>query len=80
MAAFHGRRRHEGASTQIADYEVRRELLRANKARGLERLDLLKQTLEYLPLSTAMLRAAQLWGRRDVQDWPPQTAMPWIAT
>jgi predicted nucleic acid-binding protein len=48
---------------EIADYEVRRELLRANKAKGLERLDLLKQTLEYLPLSTGiMLRAAQLWA------------------
>jgi len=48
---------------EIADYEVRRELLRANKTKGLERLDLLKQTLEYLPLSTIMmLRAARLWA------------------
>jgi predicted nucleic acid-binding protein len=48
---------------EIVDYEVRRELLRANKTKGLERLDLLKQTLGYLPLNTAvMLRAAQLWA------------------
>ena len=33
---------------EIADYEVRRELLRANKQRGLERLDELIGLLEYL--------------------------------
>jgi hypothetical protein len=37
---------------EIADYEIRRELLRANKTRGIQRLDLLKQELEYLPLTT----------------------------
>lgn len=48
---------------EIADYEVRRELLRANKAAGLRRLDQLKATLTYLPLSTStMLRAARLWA------------------
>lgn len=48
---------------EIADYEVRRELLRAEKEDGLRRLDLLKNTLTYLPLTTnAMLRAAQLWA------------------
>lgn len=49
---------------EIADYEVRRELLRASKINGLRRLDLLKQTLSYLPLTTeAMLRAAQFWAQ-----------------
>ena len=48
---------------EIADYEVRRELLRARKLQGLARLDLLKETLEYLPLTTPiMLRAAELMG------------------
>src|SRR5262249_50083390 len=49
---------------EIADYEVRRELLRANKARGLARLDLLKNSLGYLPLTTPiMLKAAELWAQ-----------------
>jgi hypothetical protein len=49
--------------TEIADYEVRRELLRADKLAGIRRLDELKATLEYLPLTTAtMLKAAQFWA------------------
>lgn len=49
---------------EIADYEVRRELLRAAKPVGVRRLDTLKVALDYLPLSTAaMLLAAQLWAR-----------------
>jgi predicted nucleic acid-binding protein len=48
---------------EIADYEVRRELLRANKIAGVERLDQLSAHLEYLPLSTAAMRqAARLWA------------------
>jgi predicted nucleic acid-binding protein len=48
---------------EIADYEVRRELLRANKAPSVERLDALK-VIGYIPLSTeVMLRAAELWAR-----------------
>lgn len=48
---------------EIADYEVRRELLRANRLRGIKRLDELKATLGYLPITTnAMLRAAELWA------------------
>lgn len=49
---------------EIADYEVRRELLRANKKAGVERLDRLKSSLEYLSITTpAMLEAAALWGQ-----------------
>lgn len=56
---------------EIADYEVRRELLRAGKTRGLERLDLLKNTLEYLPLTTAvMLKAAELWAEARNKGTP----------
>ncbi len=51
---------------EIADYETRRELLRAGKVNGLARLDALERALEYLPLTTAaMRRAAQL--RADVR-------------
>jgi predicted nucleic acid-binding protein len=49
---------------EIADYEVRRELLRAEKVGGLQRLDLIKATFAYLPISTSvMLRAAQFWAQ-----------------
>lgn len=48
---------------EIADYEVRRELLRAGLTRSVRRLDQLKQVLKYLPLSTdAMLKAAEFWA------------------
>lgn len=49
---------------EIADYEVRRELLRANKSEGIARLDLLKNTIGYLPITTSnMLAAAELWAQ-----------------
>jgi predicted nucleic acid-binding protein len=51
------------AIPEIADYEVRRELLRAGLLRSVRRLDDLKQTLEYIPIQTdAMLLAANLWA------------------
>lgn len=56
---------------EISDYEVRRELLRADKRRGLERLDALANRLEYLPLSTtAMHQAAVLWAKARQQGQP----------
>lgn len=48
---------------EITDYEVRRELLRANKLRGVRRLNEFKLILDYVPLTTqTMLKAAQLWA------------------
>jgi predicted nucleic acid-binding protein len=56
---------------EIADYEVRRELLRANRRRGLSNLDQLVVQLEYLPLTTAaMRRAAELWAQARQQGQP----------
>lgn len=56
---------------EIADYEVRRELLRANKTKGLTRLDNLTQVLEYLPITTtAMHQAAKLWAQARQQGQP----------
>jgi predicted nucleic acid-binding protein len=53
---------------EIADYEVRRELLRAGKVAGIRRLDQLKAAITYRPITTeVMLKAAELWaeaGRR----------------
>jgi predicted nucleic acid-binding protein len=49
---------------EITDYEVRRKLLRANKSQGIDRLDLMKNTIGYLPLNTTiMLHAAELWAQ-----------------
>lgn len=49
---------------EIADYELRRELLRAKKIESLARLDALKQALEFLPLTTeTMLVAAECWAQ-----------------
>ena len=57
---------------EIADYEVRRELIRADKAEGLGKLDALKLgILEYLPLTTrAMERAARFWAESRQRGLP----------
>ncbi|AFY61416.1 type II toxin-antitoxin system VapC family toxin [Synechococcus sp. PCC 6312] len=56
---------------EIADYELRRELLRANKEEGLKRLDELIKLVEYLPICTlAMRQAAQLWAQARQQGQP----------
>ena len=48
----------------IADYETRRELIRANKVQGLRRLDEFCSTLEFLPINQeALRRAAELWAQ-----------------
>lgn len=48
---------------EIADYEVRRELIRADKREGILRLDELTRGLAYEPLRTAHFRrAAALWA------------------
>ena len=53
---------------EIADYEVRRELLRANKERGLARLDALASQLEYLSITTAAMRQAALFWAQARQQ------------
>ena len=48
---------------EIADYEVRRELLRAKKTKGIKRLDDLTRTMGYVPITDeAMLKAAEFWA------------------
>lgn len=48
---------------EIADYEVRRELLRVGSTRGIERLNELRTTLGFVPItSEAMLQAAAFWA------------------
>ncbi len=60
---------------EIVDYEVRRELLRGEKVRGLARLDLLKSSIWYLPITTPVMeKAAVLWA--DVRKRGLPTADP----
>ncbi len=63
------------AIPEIADYEVRRELIRAGLNRSVRRLDQLLQALEYLPIDTrTMRRAAELWA--EVRQTGQPTADP----
>jgi predicted nucleic acid-binding protein len=56
---------------EIADYEVRREPLRAKKTKGIGKLDALIGVLEYLPITTpAMRRAALFWAQARQQGKP----------
>ncbi len=56
---------------EIVDYELRRELLRANGQRGLANLATLLRRVKYLPLSTAAMRqAAQFWAQARQQGQP----------
>ena len=56
---------------EIADYEVRRELLRADKFKGIERLNDLQRYLDYVPLTTqTILKAAQFWAQVRKQGRP----------
>ena len=49
---------------EIADYEVRRELIRAGKSNGLRRLDQVNEVLDFAPItSEIMVRAAELWAQ-----------------
>jgi predicted nucleic acid-binding protein len=56
---------------EIADYEIRRELIRANKINGINRLDQLKSILQYQPIDTqTMILAAQLWAESRQRGTP----------
>ena len=56
-------REHEFLISEIADYELRRELLRIGSRRSVARLDELTRELRYLPATTATWRAAaRLWA------------------
>ena len=56
---------------EIADYEVRRELIRARRKAGLVRLDAFIGQVEFLPINTvAMRRAAAFWAEARQQGRP----------
>jgi predicted nucleic acid-binding protein len=57
------RANHRIVIPEIADYELRRELLRAGKTSGLARLEQFISRFEFLPLNTASMRnAASFWA------------------
>lgn len=59
----------------VSDYEVRRELLRAQKPRSLVRLDTVIEDLEPLRINRGVMRrAAQLWA--DARSRGRPTAAP----
>ena len=59
------------AVPEIADYEVRRELLRAGKSTGVRKLDRLKQVALFVPIrSETMLLAADLWAEARKRGRP----------
>ena len=54
---------HEMLLSEVADYELRRELLRIDPRRSLDRLDELTREIRYIPVTTATWRAAaRLWA------------------
>jgi predicted nucleic acid-binding protein len=58
---------------EIAAYEIRRELIRAKKTRGIARLDAICQLADYLPITTTAMRlAADLWA--NARQYGSQTA------
>ncbi|MFM7575011.1 MAG: PIN domain-containing protein [Snowella sp.] len=58
---------------EIVDYEITRELLRANKLAGLEKLDKLKSLISYLPITTeVMLKAGELWAETRKKGKPTE--------
>jgi predicted nucleic acid-binding protein len=61
--------------SEIADYEVRRELIREDKAGGLARLDRLVEQLDFLAIDTrTMRRAAELWAEARKRGRPTADA------
>lgn len=63
---------------EIADYELRRELLRAGKTTSLTRLDRFGEEAGFLPLTSETMRlAAELWAeaRRQGHTTAPDPAL-----
>jgi predicted nucleic acid-binding protein len=64
--------------SEVADYELRRELLRIGATRSIARLDEIGRELAYIPVTTAAWRsAARLWAvlRRNGIVTAPREAL-----
>lgn len=56
---------HEILLSEVADYELRRELLRLDSKLSIQRLDELTREIQYVPMTTATWRAAaKLWAEQ----------------
>jgi predicted nucleic acid-binding protein len=56
---------------EIADYEVRRNLLLSGLTKSVMRLDRLREVLAFQPITTGiMLKAAELWAKARRQGRP----------
>ena len=61
---------------EVADYEVRRELIRVNSTKSLARLNGLGQRFLYLPVTTPVIRhAAMLWAQARNMGKPTASAL-----
>ena len=62
---------HEIVIPEIIDYELRRELIRARKTAGLQRLDEFIATYTFLPVdSDTLLKAAAFWAEARWRGQP----------
>jgi predicted nucleic acid-binding protein len=63
MLAVHASNRHHLLTSEICDFEVRRELLRTNRMDSIDRLEQLLTLVYFMPINRGtMLRAAELWA------------------
>jgi predicted nucleic acid-binding protein len=70
--------KHEFLLSEVADYELRRELIRIGAKRSLARLDELSRELRYVPVTTATWRSAATlwaWARRTGRLTAPDQAL-----
>ena len=66
---------------EICDYEVRRKLINIGSTAGLQRLDRLKITLDFIAItSDAMLLAAALWPSPAAGGYRPRRPLRSTAT
>ena len=61
---------------EIADYEVRRELIRARRTGGIARLDALITQVDYLALTTRAMRQAAMFQAEARQQGQPTAVDP----
>jgi predicted nucleic acid-binding protein len=66
---------HHVFTSEVCDYEVRRELLRINSTAGIARLDAFILFVSFMPINRGtMLRAAQLWAEARRRGRPTADA------